>query len=226
MTALKIIGIILLIFLLIGLLRVGATIRFGEETIVKLRVGFLRLTVFPGKKKEKKKQSKEDVPAEKKEKKARKLPKLTLEDLFDLAATVISALGKTIRRICRRLRIDPLRLSIVFGGTDPADVAETYGMANAFVWSVMPKAEEIFYLPDPNIHLEMSYETEETHCEGTVGISFRIFDVLSILLTLALPLIRWFLHLKRIHANDPNFRGDSGKRTKGATEQTAEKLPV
>ena len=55
MAALKIIGILLLIVLLLGLLRVGATITFAEETVVKLRIGPLRLTLLPKKKKKPKK---------------------------------------------------------------------------------------------------------------------------------------------------------------------------
>ena len=39
MTALKVIGIILLIFILIGFLRVGALMQFGDELRVQLSVG-------------------------------------------------------------------------------------------------------------------------------------------------------------------------------------------
>ena len=69
MAALKIIGILLLIVLLLGLLRVGATITFAEETVVKLRIGPLRLTLLPKKKKKPKKEKqpkKEPAPEEKK----------------------------------------------------------------------------------------------------------------------------------------------------------------
>ncbi len=47
MTALRIIGIILLICLLIGLLRVGVIVSFGEALTVKLRIGLIRLTILP-----------------------------------------------------------------------------------------------------------------------------------------------------------------------------------
>ena len=158
MAALKIIGILLLIVLLLGLLRVGATITFAEETVVKLRIGPLRLTLLPKKKKKPKKEKqpkKEPAPEEKKEKRAHKLPRLTLQDVPELVSAVFSALHAALRRVCKRLRIDPMEVTVVFGGADPADVAEAYGIANAVVFSVMPKAEEIFYLPDPDIHLRM-----------------------------------------------------------------------
>ena len=49
MTALKVIGIILLIFILIGFLRVGALMQFGDELRVQLSVGPFRFTLLPAK---------------------------------------------------------------------------------------------------------------------------------------------------------------------------------
>ena len=51
MTALEIIGMILLLFLLLSLLRVGAIVDFGGELRVRLRVGPVKLTVLPRKEK-------------------------------------------------------------------------------------------------------------------------------------------------------------------------------
>ena len=56
MTALEIIGMILLLFLLLSLLRVGVIVDFGGELRVRLRVGPVKLTVLP--RKEKKAQKK------------------------------------------------------------------------------------------------------------------------------------------------------------------------
>lgn len=219
MTALKIIGILLLIFFLIGLLRIGAVISFGEETIVKLRIGLLRLTLLPRKKKKPKKQKtpKKDLPEDSKGKKQRKLPKLTVEDIFDLISAVFDSLSGTLRSVCKRLRIDPMELTVIFGGTDPAEIAQAYGIANAFVWTLMPRAEEAFFLPNPAIHLRMDYEAEMTRCEGTVGVSVRICDIIAIVVALALPLAKWFIRLKRLHANNKN-------PTENSPEKITEKL--
>ena len=80
MTALKGIGIILLIFLLIGFLRVGALLRFGQELNLRLSVGPFRFTLLPAK--EKKATAQEAAKTKKEEekrteKKKRGLPKLT-----------------------------------------------------------------------------------------------------------------------------------------------------
>ena len=159
MTALKVIGIILLIFILIGFLRVGALMQFGDELHVQLSVGPFRFTLLPAK-------EKKETPKKK------------------------------------RLRIDPLEILIVFGGTDPADIAQTYGYASAAMWGVMPHLEDLFHIPDPSLHLRMDYSSEKTHAEGAVGLSLRIRDGLHISLALLIPMLKWYLRYKKAHKND------------------------
>ena len=67
MTALKVIGIILLIFLLIGFLRVGALLRFGQELNLRLSVGPFRFKLLPAK--EKKETAQEAAKTKKEEEK-------------------------------------------------------------------------------------------------------------------------------------------------------------
>ena len=150
MTALKVIGIILLIFILIGFLRVGALMQFGDELRVQLSVGPFRFTLLPAKEKKPKSEG-EEV----KQKKKPSLPKPTKEELRDLITTALSALKETAKRTCKRLRIDPLEILVVFGGTDPADIAQTYGYASAAMWGVMPHLEDLFHIPAPAHGLQL-----------------------------------------------------------------------
>jgi len=205
LTALKVIGILLLIFLLIGFLRVGALLRFGQELNLRLSVGPFRFTLLPAK--EKKETAQEAAKTKKEEekraeKKKRGLSKLTKEEKKDLISTALSALRESARRACKRLRIDPLEILVVFGGTDPADIAQTYGYASAAMWGVMPHLENIFLIPEPSLHLRMDYSAEKTRAEGSVGCSLRIRDGLRILIALLWPLLKWYLHYKKAHKND------------------------
>ena len=132
MTALEIIGMILLLFLLLSLLRVGVIVDFGGELRVRLRVGPVKLTVLPRKEKKAQKKAAEaagKTPEEKTKPKAaggHRLPKLSFPELRELAGTVLGALKRTLRRTCRRTRIDPLEVGVIFAGDDPADTAQTY----------------------------------------------------------------------------------------------------
>ena len=221
MIVLKIIGVILLLLLLLSFLRIGAVVRFGDTLTAQVCAGPVKLTIYPKKagKKKAEEKPKEEKPAEekpKKEKKKPKLPKPTLEDIVDLLHTAFTALKKTLWRVCKRLRIDPLELTVIFGDRDPAGAAEKYGMANAVMWTFMPKLEELFYVPDPSLHLRMDYDAPSTRARGIVGVSLRICDLFAIIFTLLIPLGMWFLRFKKAH------RGE-GTPHKSKAEQSDEK---
>ena len=68
MTALWIVGILLAIFLVVQLSRVGVRLAFGEEFRVMLRLGPIRMQVVPKKETAKKKPKKDKATKKKKEK--------------------------------------------------------------------------------------------------------------------------------------------------------------
>ena len=97
----------------------------------------------------------------------------------------------TLRRAGRRIRIDPLDLSFVFGDENPVNTAQWYGWANTAVWTVMPWLEKTVHMPDPRIHMEMDFNATQTKVSGTVGASYRIGDLLAIGFAAAGPLLRF-----------------------------------
>lgn len=205
MTALKVIGIIVLIFILIGLIRVGAVVRFGEALELKVLIGPFRITLLPAKERNAKppEEKKPEETAEKKKKeKTHTLPKLTKDELRDLIETALAALKETAKRACKRLRIDPLEVLVVFGGEDPADIAQAYGYASAAMWGVMPHLEDLFNIPNPSLHLRMDYSAKKTRAEGTAGVSLRIWDGLVIAFALLVPMLRWYRCFRKAHKND------------------------
>lgn len=216
MTALKVIGIIVLIFILIGLIRVGAVVRFGEALELKVLIGPFRITLLPAKERNAKppKEKKEEKSAEKKKKeKTHTLPKLTKDELRDLIETALAALKETARRACKRLRIDPLEVLVVFGGEDPADIAQAYGYASAAMWGVMPHLEDLFSIPDPSLHLRMDYSAKKTRAEGTAGVSFRIWDGLVIAFALLVPMLKWYRRFRKAHKNDKSAETTENRET-------------
>ena len=121
MTALEIIGMILLLFLLLSLLRVGVIVDFGGELRVRLRVGPVKLTVLPRKEKKAQKKAAEaagKTPEKTKPKAAggHRLPKLSFPELRELAGTVLGAEWDACRT-CRRTRIDPLEVGVILRAT-------------------------------------------------------------------------------------------------------------
>ena len=218
-----ILGVIAALIVVILCLRVSVTASFGDELHVTAQVGPVKLQVVPSpEKKPKKEKPKKEKAAETgkqpvKEKKKLNLH-LTAADIRAALSAVWRAIQGALRRAGRRIRIDPMRVSFVLGDENPANTAEWYGWVNAAVWTVMPWLEKTVHMPDPQVHMEMDFNAFETKVSGTVGISYRIGDLLAIGFAAAGPLLRFLLpFLKRQKA----MKKEAAK--KAAEQETAEK---
>lgn len=220
MLALKIIGILVLIFLLISLIRVGAVIEFGEERILSLAVGPLRLKILPAKEKKEKKKKEPRKKKEKTEKPKdtapKKKKKITLQKVKELWGILWPALKKTLRRVGRGIRVSPLRLSITVGGDDPAKVAETYGWLSQAVWGVMPQLEKLMDIRKPYIHTGFDFDAHKTALSGKVGITMRIGTGFAIVFGLIGPGIRALTVLTK---NEEKKTLNTGERKESDYEQ-------
>ena len=197
MVALWILGILLLLIILLLLLRVGVRIRFGDELCVTATAGPIRLQLVPKPEKEKKEKPKKE--------------------------TASGAKKEGLRRTRQRLRIDPMQLSVCFGGDDPARVAETYGWANVAMWTVMPEVEKLTRMPDPRIHLETDFNAAETRVSGEVGLSFRIGDLVSIGIAFAGPALKWFRAFRK--AQKPQEK-QAAREREAAQRNTKDQAPA
>ena len=226
LAALWILGILAVLILLLLLLRVGVHVRFGDELYVTAMAGPVRLQLVPKpEKKGAEKPRKAKPPKEKKEKPAdekRKKPALTPGDIRSALPALWESLKRGLRKTRQRLRIDPLRLSVCFGGDDPAQTAETYGWANAAMWTVMPELEKLTNMPDPRIHLETDFNAPDTRASGEVGLSFRIGDLLAIGFAFAGPALRWFMAFRKEKA----AREKLAAKEKKAAQDTKDQAPA
>ena len=181
--ALWIIGGILLLLILLLLLRVGVHLRFGEQLELTVIAGPARIQLLPR--------------PEKKPAKQREKLSLSFEDVRSALPYLWEGLKRALARTRRRMRIDPLRLSVVFAGEDPAAVAQTYGWASSAMWTLMPQLERLLKIPDPHIHLGTDFGAARTQIEGEAGVTFRIGDLLIIGLGFGIPLLKWLRKRKK-----------------------------
>ena len=196
MTALWIVGILLLILLAVLCSRVGVQAAFGEETRVVARVGLIRVQILPAK--EKKKPKKDKPKKEKKKPAAAKEPwKPTFSAVWESLPELWRIVKKALAMTFRRVRIDPLRIFAHIGGDDPADTAMLYGKISAAMFSVMPLLQELTNMPDPQIHLEPELQGGETKVSGEVGVSFLVWDLTVMGFACGVPLMKWFLKLRK-----------------------------
>lgn len=224
-----ILGVIAMLIVVILCLRVSVTASFGDKLHVTAQIGPVKLQVVPPPekkpKKEKPKKEKATEPDSKphKEKKKRDIH-LTAADIRAALRAVWHAVQGALRRAGRRIRIDPMRVSIVLGDENPANTAEWYGWVNAAVWTVMPWLEKTVHMPDPQVHMEMDFNAAETKVSGTVGVSYRVGDLLAIGFAAAGPLLRFLIpFLKRQKVMKKEAEKKAAEQT--ATEKKTETAP-
>lgn len=199
--------IILLVLALILATPVGILADFRDQATVQLKVGFLRFTVYPERKKgtpkkEKtpKNQKKEDEkPKETPQEESRKAktgptPQQILYSIEKLLPVVFRALG----RVGRRMRIDPLEVHVVFAGEDPADVAILYGRCQALVAALLPLVEERVTIRHRDVRLETDFQGERTVITGRIGVRLLVWDGLVLLSTLVAGGISWHKGYQRL----------------------------
>lgn len=199
MIALYIIGGVLLLFLLLFSLRVGVQVEFGETLKVKAKVGPSTIVLLPKKATKSKKQEtkKEKSPKKKEQKGEKKKPGLTAGDIRSAIPVVWESLQKGFQKSGRKIRIDPLTVCVIFGGDDPADVAEWYGWASSFLWTAMPWLEKKVQIPHPKIHLGMDFNATKIKAEGEFGIWCRVGGIFAIGHAFGKPLLKWLLATKK-----------------------------
>lgn len=199
-----ILGVIVVLVIVLLCLRVGVTIRFGDELRVTARIGPKSIQIIPPpeKKQNEKQTAKPSAAKAAKPKDKKKLDlHLTFDDVRGALNAVWRAIQGALRRAGKRIRIDQMELSFVFGDENPVNTAQWYGWANTAVWTVMPRLEEWVCMPDPHVHMEMDFDAMETKVSGTVGMSYRVADLLAIGFAAAGPLLRFGIpFLKRQRA--------------------------
>lgn len=223
--ALWILGILAVLILLLLLLRVGVHVRFGDELYVTAMAGPVRLQLVPKPEKKPEKPKEEKPLREKKEKPAAEKQKkleLTPGDIRSALPALWESLKRGLRKTRQRLRIDPMRLSVCFGGDDPAQVAELYGWANTAMWTVMPEMERLTRMPDPHVHLETDFNAPDTRVSGEVGLRFRIGDLLAIGFAFAGPALRWFMAFRKEKA----AREKAAAKEKKTPQDTKDQAPA
>lgn len=202
---------VLVLLLLLCLVRVGALASYdGEVLALDLKFGWFRIHLLPVKpsvskrrKKPKRTRAKEEKPkegestGESEEKKSKGFP-FTAPDILDVVQTLFPALKRFVVRFGRGLHIKPLRVSVALAGLpDPASAAQQYGYAQVVLWTCMPAVERFLRISDPQIHLEVDFESSALRVEFQIGAAFRIGTAVLMGLSLLIPAIRWFLRTRR-----------------------------
>ncbi|WP_251446453.1 DUF2953 domain-containing protein [Vermiculatibacterium agrestimuris] len=192
MTALKILLAILLLFFLLGWIRVGGGVEYAQEgLLVRVRVGALWLQVFPIKREKKGKKSQKVKPKKEPEEPEAKKGG-TLGMIKDLLPIACEAAGE----LKERIRIDKLLLDFVFGGSDPANTAMIFGYSNAAIGMLLPLFEHNFNVKERRVRTAMDFTAKEPIVYIYAAFSARIGQLVSFALRFGWKFLKIYLRNK------------------------------
>ena len=206
-----VLGLVLAALAVLLALPVGVRARWNGALLVRVRLGPLRIQVFPIKEKKKPPKEKKEKPPKEKE---RKKGGICLEQIVYSAETLLRLLGRLLRRFCRGLRVDPLTLHITAADEDPADAAILYGRLYGTLSALLPLLRAAVPIRNEDIVLLLDFDKPALALEADVGVHMRLFHVLLIGLAAVWGAVGWLIGFRR--------RAKPAKPAE-KTEQTAEK---
>ena len=187
MTALIVLGCILLFFILLALIPAGAELRYGTELTLCVTVCGIRFRIFPAKKKKKTRQRKPKKQKKPKPQGGEKpKQKKNLTAYFPLALDFLGSFR-------RKLLIRRLTLHAVFGGGDPADAALNYGRAWALIGNLMPRLRRAFRIRKEQVDAVYDPDIPNLQIQAVLSLSLTVGQALA----LAFRALRQFLQIKR-----------------------------
>lgn len=209
MTVLKVLLILLLIFFLIGWIRVGGDVEYSADGVLAhARVGGLRFQVYPRKKpkketaerkaKKKPKPEKEPAPEETPPKKGGSLA---------MVKEMLPVIGEAAGSLRLRIRIDRLFLDFTAGGRDAAGAAMAYGYSSAAVGTIMPVFQNNFDLKEYRVRTGVDFNAQAPAVYANAGISARIGQLLSFAVLFGWKLLRIY----RRHKKQTNLKKEANR---------------
>lgn len=210
-----ILGVIVGLLLLILFLPVGAYCRYDGETLIQLRLWFIRIQLVPKKPKSRKQREKEAAKAEKKkqkkaEKKKKKKetslvqkkpkeekPKEPLKDKIEGLLPFVKLVVEFLGKFRRKFLIKKLIIHVKLAGSDPAKVGENTGKAWAAIASAMPILKSSFRIRKSDVQVSPDFVGTKTDIEAILHIRLIVGAVLILAIRYGIRALRLYLKRKK-----------------------------
>lgn len=184
--------IILILLVLIFCIPIGIDNTYENKNFVlKLKLLFLRLQLFPAKTKESSPSNKETK--NKIENKSKKHRQLRREDYITLVKIGFSALKRFRVHLC----IDLFQFYFLLASDDPYKTVINYGRVNAIISTLHPLVHSVANIQEEDIKVSFDFEANSSDISYHLVFSIQIWEVLWIVFCAGIAILRWYL-CKRI----------------------------
>ena len=190
------------ILTLIAITPIGVSAFYDEDgPRVRVIAGFLRIPVFPTKKKEKKEKPQKKEPKAKPVKtnaKKQEVPKKKKGGSLHDFLPVVDVVLDFVLAFGRKLRVNNLELKLILAGGDPCDLAVNYGRGWAALGNLLPLLEKAFEIKKRDLEVECDFLAEQTVILARLDLTITIGRIFSLLIVRGIPVLRELLKLMKI----------------------------
>ena len=183
MKLLFILALVAVGLVLLSLIRVGVWVTYGPEgPTLRIKVGPVKLSLFPPK--EKKRKKKRKAKPEKPEQLQKK------GELLPLVRWALPTVAEAAGRLKRKVRLDRVYLDVAVGAGNPAGAALAFGGVNAALGMIWPLVEQNFNVKDRRIRTQVDFSAPHTTVWADVAATLTVGQGVALALWLAPKLPR------------------------------------
>lgn len=202
MTALIVLGCVMLALILIGQIRVGAAVEYSEAgLLLALRVGPVRVQLYPMKKRAGTKETKPKRASKHPADSGAAARRTSGKDTLKLALRFVPLLGEAAGRFKRKIRIDRLSLRVIWAASDPATAAMGYGAGNAALGMIWPVIEHNFKVKDRDLRVDVDFERKKPELEARAQATLTIAQGVTLAVSLGWKALKLYLGYRREQKN-------------------------
>lgn len=184
-----ILAVILVLIIVISLIRLGGRAKYDAEGFYAyVLVGPAKVQLYPVKPKDKQKPKKEK---QKKEKSGKTKQKSEEEKPGTLGRVLklLPLVGEAAGSLKRKIRIDHLVLTVIWGAEDAASAALGYGKANAFLGMIWPLIDHNFKVKKCDWNIDVDYGEQKPKFTADAAITITVGQLVSFVLHYGVKLL-------------------------------------
>ena len=189
-------GWLIALAVVIGLavLPLGISAKYDTDGAqIRLIAGPVRVTLYPGKKKEKKPSKKKaDKPQAKRlETESDEKKGGSVTDFIPLAKIAWNLLCD----FRRKLRIKRLEMKVILAGSDPCDLAVNYGRACAALGGLEPQLDRFFVIRKKDLQVACDFVEEKTKVYARLDLTITVGRLLALSVRYGWRALRAFIKI-------------------------------
>lgn len=181
MVAVYILAVVLIIIAIILIIRVGATLIYGEDGLeLAAFVGPVRIKITP-KEEKKEKEKKSEKKKKTKKEKEEQVKKLDVGGKVSAIKSILPAVFDALGKLRHKLSVDELIVHYTVASDDPAESAILFGRVSAAIGAATPIIENAFKIKNRDIGVNVDFSLKDPIIYIRARFSLAIWEVLYII---------------------------------------------